>query len=211
MSEGQQEALSTVLVFETDPSLRRLITLGLMHHGLHVIEADSLVAIEALDTRTVDVLVLDVDDAATCDWNLLETIQDQPRFASTAAVVLAWEAPLTGSSALALSTRTETTFVPKPFDARALHLSIDKLISARLAEQKAREAQIEAVLLASYSSHTASSAWPLMTAAGLFLLVVGLLLQVVLAIVGGLIVVAALLLWTLGGPPASTKMGISTS
>ena len=33
---------STILLIEADPSLRRLMTLGLQHNGLHVIDACSL-------------------------------------------------------------------------------------------------------------------------------------------------------------------------
>ncbi len=208
MSQGQKQ---TVLVFETDPSLRRLIALGLIHRGLHVIEADSLTSIAEIDVEMVDVFVLDVDNTTSCDWQLLESIQAQPRLTSIATIVLAWEAPLTGSSAVALSTRTHNTFLPKPFDARTLHETIDNLIAARFAEQKAREALAEAALLASYSRHTSPSVWPIITAAGLLLLVTGLLLQFVLAIVGLLIVIAGLLLWTLGGPSASTSMALGVS
>ncbi len=206
MSQGQKQ---TVLVFETDPSLRRLITLGLVHRGLQVIEADSLTAIEEMDVATVDLLVLDVDDATTCDWKRLESIQAQPHLSALASIVLAWEAPLTGSSAVTLSTQAQNTFLPKPFDARILHETIDNLIAARFAEQEAREARLEAALLASYARHTAPSAWPVITAAGLFFLVVGLLLQLALAVVGILIVVIGLLLWTLGGPPAATNSNIA--
>jgi DNA-binding NtrC family response regulator len=208
MLQGQKQ---TVLVFETDPSLRRLITLGLVHRGFQVIEADSLTAIDAMDVATVDLLVLDVDSTVTCDWQLLESIQSQPCLSSIATIVLAWEAPLTGSSAIALSMQDQNTFLPKPFDARTLYETIDDLIAARFAEQKAREALLETALLASYARHTAPSVWPVITAAGLLIVVIGLLLHFVLAIVGILIVIAGLLLWTLGGSPAPASITLGVS
>ncbi len=211
MSQGQQQTPSTVLVFEPDPSLRRLITLGLMHRSLRVVEADSLPSLNEMNVDGIDLLVLDVDNAVACDWELLDAIRAQPRFASVATIVLAWELPDLESSSTAQSIQAHTPFLLKPFDARTLHETIDDLISARFAEQKVREAQIEAVLLAAYSSHPGPSAWPVITAAGLFLLVVGLLLQIALAIVGGLIVVVGLLLWTLGGPPAATRITLGVS
>ncbi len=204
MSQGQQQTSSTVLVFEPDPSLRRLITLGLLHRGQRVVEADSLASLEKVDVASVDLLMLDVDNAMTCDWKLLNAIQAQPRFASIATIVLAWDLPVGEKSNIAQSALAATTFLPKPFDARTLHETVDNLLSARHEEQKAREAQMEAVLLAAYSSHPGSSAWPLLTAVGLFLLVVGILLQLALAVFGGLIVVAGLLLWTLSSPPPTT-------
>ena len=204
---SQAQTPSTVLVFEPDPSLRRLITLGLLHRNLSVVEVDSLSSLEETKTNSIDLLVLDVDNAVTCDWELLDTIQ--PRFASVATIVLAWEPPITARSGIAQA--KQATFLPKPFDARTLHQTVDDLISARFAEQKAREAQMEATLLAAYSSHPGPSAWPVITAAGLFLLVVGLLLQLALAVVGGLVVVISLLLWTLSGPPAATRVVLNVT
>ena len=209
MSQGQQQTSSTVLVFEPDSSLRRLITLGLLHRGLRVIEADSLTSLEKIDVTGVDLLVLDVDNAVTCDWELLNIIQAQSQLTSTATIALAWEFPVEEKSSITESMQARTTFLPKPFDARTLHETIDKLISARDAEQKAREEQMEAVLLAAYSSHPGPSAWPFLTAVGLLLLVAGILLQLALAVFGGLIVVAGLLLWTLSGPPATTRATLS--
>lgn len=211
MSQGQQQTSSTILVFEPDPSLRRLITLGLLHRGLRVIEADSLAALEKTDVASIDLLLLDVDNAGNCDWELLNTIQAQPRFVSIATIALAWELSVEEKSNIAQSTPVHTALLPKPFDARTLHETIDQLISARHAEQKVREAQMEAVLLAAYSSHPGPSAWPFLTAVGLFLLVVGILLQLALAVFGGLIVVAGLLLWTLSGPPTTTRATLSVT
>jgi CheY-like chemotaxis protein len=211
MSQGQQHPSSTVLVFEPDASLRRLITLGLLHRGLRIVEADSLASLEKADTSNVDLLLLDADNGLTCDWKLLKTIQVQPHFASVATIALAWELPTAEGSDIAQSVHAHTTFLPKPFDARTLHETIDRLIAARHAEQEAREAQMEAVLLAAYSSHPGPSMWPFLTAVGLFLLVAGILLQVALAVFGALIVVAGLLLWTLSGPPAGTRVVLNVT
>ena len=57
--------LRSVLVLETDPSLRRLIALGLQHHGLHVVEANFLATIPPTAVSAVDLLVLDVDGGVT--------------------------------------------------------------------------------------------------------------------------------------------------
>jgi hypothetical protein len=71
----------------------------------------------------------------------------------------------------------------------------------------AEEARAEALLLATYNTaHTAPSPWPVVTAAGLLLVVIGMLVQVAVAAVGFLIVLVALLLWTLGAkPPAESR------
>ncbi len=49
----------------------------------------------------------------------------------------------------------------------------------------------------------------MVTAAGLLLAVIGLLLHVIIAITGILVVVVALLLWTLGAKPESAPMAIA--
>jgi DNA-binding response OmpR family regulator len=206
MSQGQKQKASTVLVLETDPSLRRLIALGLVHRGLLVIEADSLASVSTTDISAVDLLVLDIDAGVTRNWPAFEALPNHPSLASVATIVLAWDAPAIESNAVTKVTQAPTTFLPKPFDARALHATVENLLAARSAEKLAREAQAEAILLASYARHTAPSAWPVITAAGLLLLVFGLLLQFVLAIIGVLIAVVGLLLWTLGGSPRTTEI-----
>ena len=50
-----------------------------------------------------------------------------------------------------------------------------------------------------YSQHAAPSIWPVVTAAGMLLVVIGLLFHIAIAIAGMLIVVVALLLLDIGG------------
>jgi len=79
-----------------------------------------------------------------------------------------------------------------------LHTTIGQLLLVRAANEAAIEARAEEVLLASYSTHTSPSVWPVVTAAGLLLAVIGMLIQVAVAALGILIVMVALLVWTLG-------------
>jgi len=72
------------------------------------------------------------------------------------------------------------------------------LLQVRAESLALEEARAEALLLASYTSHTAPSPWPVVTAAGLLLAMIGMLVQVAVAVIGFLIVIIALLLWTLG-------------
>src|SRR5690242_10888508 len=94
MSQGQKSTAATVLVLEADPTMRRLISLGLRHRGLEVIEAASLVAISSTDIPSLDLLILDVDDGVSCDWTLLQTVQELPELSTLPRVVLSWEPPL---------------------------------------------------------------------------------------------------------------------
>jgi CheY-like chemotaxis protein len=211
MSQGQNQTASTVLVLEADPSLRRLISLGLQHHGLSVIETNSLATLSPATVNAVDLLVLDVDSGVTSDWSLLETVQEHAQLSALPAVVLAWESSSALHNTRNGSAQSELTCMPKPFDARTLQQAVEQLLTLKAARATALEAQAEARLLASYPAHTKPSIWPMITAAGLLLAVTGMLFQVALAILGILIVITALLLWTLGSTkPASTPatMGV---
>jgi DNA-binding NtrC family response regulator len=201
MSQEQYSAASTILLMEADPSMRRVIALGLQHQGMHVIETTSLTAISPADMDAIDVLVLDVDGGVTSNWSLLAAIQAHARLSMLPVVVLAWKCQPAQSVPLAATAtlQTQTTYLAKPFDARALHTMIEQLLKSKAAQKAALEAQAEAALLASYARQTPASIWPVVTAAGLLLAVIGLLFQVaVVAACGVLVVLVALLLWTLG-------------
>ncbi len=211
MSQGQNATASSVLVLETDPSLRRLIALGLQHHGLHVVEANSLATIPPTAVSAVDLLVLDVDGGATSNWSLLETVQQHSELATLPTVVLSWET-LSAQNMLAsapVATTTAISCLAKPFDARALYETIERLLKIKAAKKAALEAQAEERLLARYPEQNAPSIWPFVTAAGLLLAVSGMLFQLALAVIGVLIVIVAMLLWTLGKKPEAAPVVVS--
>jgi CheY-like chemotaxis protein len=207
---------STILLIEADPSLRRLMTLGLQHNGLHVIDTSSLY-LASITAQSIDLLVLDVDCGMANDWSLLEKIQSNPQLASLPIVVLAWDYPGITSTTIFTSPTAFTSIVVsnssqvllnKPFDARALYRIVQRLLVSRAEQKAAIEALAEARVLAMYSQHAAPSIWPVVTAAGMLLAVIGLLFHVAIAITGMLIVVVALLLWTLGAKPEAAPMPV---
>src|SRR5579864_9296844 len=93
MSQGQSLPTSTVLLIEADPSLRRLIMLGLCHSGTRVIAASSLQELPALDAQTLDLLIVDIDQGVKSDWSLLSTLREQAQLATLPIVALSWENP----------------------------------------------------------------------------------------------------------------------
>jgi len=234
MSQAQLSSTSTVLLIEADPSLRRLIMLGLCHSGLHAIEASSIQELPAADAQTFDLLIVDLDQGVKSDWSPLSTLHEQPHLATLPIVALSWESPSEDKqsrstsllpfltllprrdSALCLSVgRTclptdalcppvgNITYLSKPFDARVLHNVITKLLTERAAQKAAQLAQVEAQVLASYEQqHAAPSIWPILTAAGLLLMVTGLLFHILIILLGVALVLISLLLWTLGTKPA---------
>jgi DNA-binding NtrC family response regulator len=207
MSQGKP---STVLLVEADSSLRRLVALGLQHRGMHVIEASSPAHILSFDARQVDLLVLDLDGNAGRDRTFLASthaILTHPLLSAVPTILLAWEypPPLTQNGAVA----TKLKYLTKPFDARILHKTIDQLLLAREADAAAYEARAEELLLATYARQTAPSLWPIITAAGLLLAFIGMMLQIVITVVGVLIVAVALLLWTLGSRPPAEKAALA--
>jgi len=198
MSPGKKPA---ILVIEADASLRRLIALGLQNRDMHVIEASSAVTIPTVDLQQLDLLVIDIDASVRHRQSLPEAIQQHPQLSLLPTIVLSWEdvalEPATSSSVVT-ATATQVLCLPKPFDARKLHRAIERLLQVRAESLAQEEARAEALLLASYTSHTAPSPWPVVTAAGLLLAMIGMLVQVAVAVIGFLIVIIALLLWTLG-------------
>src|SRR5690348_11397479 len=122
---------STILLIEADPSLQRLIMLGLQHSGMQVIAARSLEALPTLDMQPPDLLVLDVDAGRMCDLSLLAKAQAVPQLASLPTIVLTWDAAMVqapvaipSSSVSSPTTDPQLAFLDKPFDARALYRTI---------------------------------------------------------------------------------------
>jgi DNA-binding NtrC family response regulator len=207
MSQGKP---STVLLVEADSSLRRLVALGLQHRGMHVIEASSPAHVLSFDARQVDLLVLDLDGNAGRDRTFLASahaILTHPLLSAVPTILLAWEYPPPLTQNIAVATKLK--YLTKPFDARILHETIDQLLLAREADAAAYEARAEELLLATYSRQTAPSLWPIITAAGLLLAFIGMMLQIVITVVGLLIVAVALLLWTLGSRPPAEKAALA--
>ncbi len=194
-----------VLLIEADVSLRRLIALGLQHRNMDVVEASSFA--HALSIETADLLIIDVDSGIHSDWSLLTSIQNSPTFATVPTIVLAWEQlPVLHTSAVA--TQTQVAYLTKPFDARIMQESINQLLAVRAAKEAAVLAQAEAVLLATYKKQTPPSIWPIITAIGLLIAFMGMLLQVAVTILGILIVIVALLWWTLGTKPSHRTVAL---
>jgi hypothetical protein len=202
----------------------------------------------ALDTPTLDLLIVDVDQGVKSDWSLLETLRGRAHLAPLPIVTLSWESPADcqmssreSETALptSLSSRStvgqaqgavptlslrsskegiasddNVTCLSKPFDARALHSTIAKLLAERATRKAAQVAVVEAQVLASYEQRAAPSIWPVVTAAGLLLVVIGLLLHFVVVLVGMVIMLTSLLLWTLGTKPTpsvSSSTGVVMS
>lgn len=205
-----------VLLIEADISLRRLIALGLQSRNMQVIEVSSLASLPAISegSQQPDLLVLDIDSDIHCDWSSLDAIRSHARLSQLPTVVLTWESEpaqeLSPHSGLATLAQTQVIYQAKPFDARTLLATIEQLLSARAAQQAAIEAREEEALLAAYAVHTAPSIWPIITALGLLLAVVGLLFQVAISVVGCLIVIVALLLWALRAQSAPDRVAMSS-
>jgi CheY-like chemotaxis protein len=206
------EKKSTVLLIEPDPVLRRLIVLGLEHRGMRVIEATSAAHLASFEAQTLDLLVLDLDGSAGHQRSFLtdaHALLAHPQFSALPTILLAWEYPASiNATQSTIATVSPIKYLTKPFDARVLHESINQFLLAQAAEEAAREARAEALLLATYEKHTSPSIWPVVTAAGLLLAFIGMMLQITVTIVGILIVIVALLWWTLEKKPASEKVAL---
>jgi two-component system, cell cycle response regulator DivK len=187
----------TVLLIETDTSLRRLIALGLQYRGMHVIEASSPASLPTVEAREPDLLLLDIDGNTGSNWSLLDAVQSHPYLSTLPVVVLAWECPVPAGAAREVQSQlqTYTTFLSKPFDARALYTTLESLLAAVSSAQAKTQSQEVALLRQGKDS---SSIWPLLTAAGLLLTFIGLMGLLALSAVGLCVLLVSLLWWTLG-------------
>jgi len=184
----------TVLLIEADTSLRRLITLGLQYRGMHVIEASSPTRIPALQSQLPDVVVLDIDSEVGSNHALLSTFQSYPHFSSVPLIVLAWDCLAPGGNHQ-YSAQASLTYVAKPFDARTLLTTIEQIQDT---SKVSFSASRQEPLLAKRSVTPTPSIWPLITAAGLVLSLIGLMTQITISALGLLVILIALLLWTIG-------------
>lgn len=187
----------TVLLIETDTSLRRLIALGLQYRGMHVIEANTPANLPTVEAREPDLLILDIDENTGSNWSLLDAVQSHPYLSTLPVVVLAWEClvPVGATRDVQSQLQTYTTFLSKPFDARALYTTIESLLAAVSSAQATTQSQEIALLRQGKDS---SSIWPLLTAAGLLLTFIGLMGLLAISAVGLCVVLVSLLWWTLG-------------
>ena len=183
---------STVLLIEPDMFLRRLIVLGLERRGTHVIAVSSLATLADQPIESPDLLVLDIDNGCHDDIAPLAAVEAHPYLSKLPMVVLAWDQVLPAARGAALPLRE---CLLKPFDARALHAAIDRLL---LEVEESRAAHRQERYLATSRASVAPSIWPLVTAIGLLLAMIGLMLQLTVTAIGLLVVITALLCWTLG-------------
>jgi len=206
----------TVLLIEQDPALRRLITLGLQHRSIRVIEATSPAHLPALDSneQPPDLLLLDIDGSVNSDSSVLATFQSHPHLSTLPIIVLAWENILPEPGNAQHTAQAPFTCVTKPFDARALHATIERQLLERAAPQEASAAlAAQEVLLLAQTARPAPSIWPIITAAALLLTFIGLLVHITIALLGLLIFLIALMGWSLSKTPEtphipSTRLGI---
>jgi len=194
----------TVLLIESDTSLRRLIALGLQYRGMHVIEVDAPTQLNILADQLPELLVLDIDSGVNSDWSLLTMVHEQPQLSTIPVVVLAWESLVMAGMHEDL-VEERVTFLTKPFDARTLHATVEQLLAVQALHEVV---PLHEVLPSGRPVSVAPSIWPLLTAAGLLLAFIGLMGQLPLIILGLLIGVVSLLLWTLGTKPERAALPV---
>ena len=201
MLQGRKQ---TVLLIESDTSLRRMISLGLQYRDMHVIEASSPASIPALHAQLPDVIVLDIDAEVGSNHALLSIFQSHPNFSTIPLIVLTWDCLITGDN-YQRSSQTSMMCLAKPFDARTLHATIEQIQrTGKDSNSIARQEQ----QLANRSMTPIPSIWPLITAAGLLLSLIGLMTQITISALGLVVLLVALLLWTLGTKPEPEPVAV---
>ena len=101
-----------VLLIEPDAALRRLISLGLEHRGMQVIEANSPTRMPSFEA--LDLLVLDLDGSADRNRTFLSSahaLLARPQFSTLPTILLAWEYPASsGATQSAVDTAASNLF-----------------------------------------------------------------------------------------------------
>jgi len=202
--EMLQERTQTILLVEAERSLRRLITIGLQSRGMRVIEASSLECTTALQSPRPDVVVLDIDGEAGSNYTLLSRLDSYPYFSTIPLIVLTWDCLVPGSDQQ-FHAQASMKCLAKPFDARTLHATIEHIHDTGKGINPVSDKEL---LLAKRSVTSAPSIWPLITAGGLTLSLIGLMTQISLSALGLLVILVALLLWTLGTKPEPEPLAV---
>ncbi len=192
----QRATNHSVLLVEANPSLRRIITLGLQHRGLRSIEANAPASFPISPSIVPDLIVLDIDGKMADSQALLAQVEAHPALSTLPVVVLTWEnnIPPAMREEESFGSPPARLFLSKPFDARALHAAIDRLL---FDVEESKAAHKQETYLAASRAAVAPSIWPLVTAIGLLLAMIGLMLQITVTAIGLLVVITALLCWTL--------------
>lgn len=187
----------TVLLVEANPSLRRMIVLGLQHRGLCIIEATAPASFPVSPSNLPDLVILDIDAGMPGSQSLLAQAEAHPALSTLPLVVLRWESDLPPAlrEGEMPGRAPARLYLSKPFDARTLHAAIERLL---LDAEESRAVRRQEKYLAASRAAVAPSIWPLITAIGLLLAMIGLMLQITVTAIGLLVVLTALLCWTLG-------------
>src|SRR5260370_17835894 len=189
------ETSDTVLLIEADRSLRRLIGLGLQCRGIHVSEASSPMNLPVLDAQQSGLVVCDMEGEVGSDDTLLTVTQAHSYLSNLPMVILARDC-LVPAGSHQDTFQTQVSCLTKPFDARTLHATIERILAATSATSQKQE--VAPVAYTTHSVIPAPSIWPLITAVGLLLAFIGLMTQIAISGVGLLFFISPFLWWTLG-------------
>ncbi|HEX9055950.1 MAG TPA: hypothetical protein VF818_00320 [Ktedonobacterales bacterium] len=216
MSQERDERDQGILVIESDAALRRVMALGLRQRGFQVTEAGALGdAWERIATPPA-AIVLDVGVGAGSEWMVVRSLRAHRHLARVPLVLLTWDCPIDAE----LPDRDGVRYVclAKPFDARALYDAVESVVrppavtlahanpprvagtarGAGSAPMAARDGDADDLAhpASERAPMAATSIWPMVTAAGATLLVVGFLIHPALVVTGIIVIIGAVVLWT---------------
>jgi DNA-binding response OmpR family regulator len=186
----------SIVVVEADADLGHVVALALEHHGRPIQLYRSLAdAWEAVQTAPA-LVVLDAGPAAPGGWNALAAVERHRLLGTAPVVLLAWECAVDDSAPLGHGARV---CLAKPFDARALDEAVAALLSPAQTALVSSGVGAAATEDASVDAEPAQSpsVWPMVTAAGGFVSVVGFMVHPSYVVGGLAIMLAAILRWAL--------------
>jgi DNA-binding response OmpR family regulator len=149
--------MSNVLLVEDDPTLRRILTLNLAHHGFSVAEAESvetadeILAAAAAGGNPFHLILLDINLPDGSGWDLLRKHR-----ASAASVIILTAIPPLRQRILEFR---PAAVLPKPFPIDALLRNMERVLKAMSGEPD-HEQRADMAKLGNAGSEQATTAQP---------------------------------------------------
>jgi len=175
---------------------------------MQVIAVPSLASFLDSSEQPLDLVLLDIDGSVGSNSSVLIAVQSHPYLSTLPTVILAWENTLSEPGYIQSSASIPIICMTKPFDARALYVTVEQLLLANAPTPHAANAALAAQerLLLAYTAHPAPSIWPIITAAAILLTFIGLMVNITVILLGLLVFFIALMGWSLSKTPDTTPL-----
>ena len=126
--------MTTILVVEDDPNVRKFVAINLMKRGYQVVEGENgHQALEHLYEHTPDLIVLDIKLPDLSGWDILERLNSTAALPADLPVLVMTASPLNQAGILSKYPRV-TEILIKPFNLDMLIAAIQRALKRKKSE-----------------------------------------------------------------------------